>query len=662
MKKIWHNIATLLSENFAAEQARWIMIVPFLFALGIAVYFALPTEPSIWLTLGVFEFWLLLFYVYRFKNLHLFFIAGLIVLSGFINIQMRTLYQSRRIETIDTQQISYIKGKILNISYSATGKERILLTDAENYDKPLKGNFRLTSTLHQNLEINDCIEMVGTLFPPRPLPILDGFRLDRKYFYEDLSATGYTNSEIFKIKCTNPAQSFPIKLNKFRQNFADYIDSILEPNEAGVADAVIIGEKTHLPQEITDNYRNSGLAHFLSVSGLHLGTIAGLVFFFIRFLLAIAPSIALRWNIKKIAAGFAIFFSALYLLISGMATPAERAFIMTTVIFIGIIFDREAISMRMVSFAALVVLIISPQALISVSFQMSFAAVYALVAFYEIYAQKLSTLLHSGNFIIKIFCYLLGIVICDFVASLATAPISLYHFHRIAVYTSLGNLLAGPLIGLWLMPAILLCLVTLPLNLAFYPLKLLGTGLEILNRITEWVAHLPHSVWYCDTLPFYGFLLIVCGGFWLCIWQRPWRRWGILVILIGIIPMFIPQAQPKIVIAPKVESIAFKNGNKYEMLQFKNNNFLTQIWREKFDLQLHRINSIDDIKNLNIPDIQCNDTACQIIDLKFDLNGRIWFDGQQQNTETGYYIYADGSSVPFGAIDSDRLWQSKRKH
>ena len=84
----------------------------------------------------------------------------------------------------------------------------------------------------------------------------------------------------------------------------------------------------------------------------------------------------------------------------------------------------------MVSFAALVVLIISPQALISVSFQMSFAAVYALVAFYEVYAKKLATLLYSGNFIIKIFFYLLGIVICDFVASIATAPISLYHFHQ----------------------------------------------------------------------------------------------------------------------------------------------------------------------------------------------------------------------------------------
>ncbi|MBO6282243.1 MAG: ComEC/Rec2 family competence protein [Alphaproteobacteria bacterium] len=659
MKKIWHNIVSALSENFAAEQSRWLMVVPFLFALGIAVYFALPTEPSVWLTLGIFELWLLLFYLCRFKNMHLFFIAGLIVMSGFINIQVRTLYQSKRVENIDDRQITYLKGKIIDISRSATGKQRLLLTDVEDFDKPLKGNFRLTATVPQNLEIDDCIETVGTLFPPRPIPVPNGFKLDRKYFYESLSATGYTNSEIFKIKCPTPTQSFMSAVNRFRQNFADYTDSVLAVNEAGIADAIIIGEKSRILQNITDNYRDSGLAHFLSVSGLHLGTIAGLAFFVIRFLLALFPIVTLRFNIKKIAAGFAILFSTLYLLISGMATPAERAFIMTTVVFIGIIFDREAISMRMVSFAALVVLVIAPQALISVSFQMSFAAVYALIAFYEVYATKLSAGLYGKNFIVKIFYYLLGIVVCDFVASIATAPISLYHFQRIAVYTSLGNLLAGPLIGLWLMPAILLCLATIPFGIAFYPLKFLGIGLELLNKITDWVAHLPHSVWHCDNLPFYGFILIVCGGFWLCIWQRPWRRLGIILITAGILPMFVPTPQPDIIVAPQAESIAFKNGGHYEMLQFKNNNFLTQIWQEKYKLQKHKIRTFENIKKLAIPQISCAEKYCTVNDFEFDLSGEVRFKGEKLDTGNGFGIYQDGLIKPFAPNKKRRLWEMR---
>ena len=659
MKKIWHNIVSALSENFAAEQSRWLMIVPFLFALGIAVYFALPAEPSVWLTLGIFELWLLLFYLCRFKNMHLFFIAGLIVMSGFINIHVRTLYQSKRVENIDDRQITYLKGKIIDISRSATGKQRLLLTDVEDFDKPLKGNFRLTAIVPQNLEIDDCIETVGTLFPPRPIPVPNGFKLDRKYFYESLSATGYTNSEIFKIKCPTPTQSFMSAVNRFRQNFADYTDSVLAVNVSGIADAILIGEKSRILQNITDNYRDSGLAHFLSVSGLHLGTIAGLAFFVIRFLLALFPIVTLRFNIKKIAAGFAILFSTLYLLISGMATPAERAFIMTTVVFIGIIFDREAISMRMVSFAALVVLVIAPQALISVSFQMSFTAVYALIAFYEVYATKLSAGLYGKNFIVKIFYYLLGIVVCDFVASIATAPISLYHFQRIAVYTSLGNLLAGPLIGLWLMPAILLCLATIPFGIAFYPLKFLGIGLELLNKITDWVAHLPHSVWHCDNLPFYGFILIVCGGFWLCIWQRPWRRLGIILITAGILPMFVPTPQPNIIVAPQAESIAFKNGGHYEMLQFKNNNFLTQIWQEKYKLQKHKIRTFENIKKLAIPQISCAEKYCTVNDFEFDLSGEVRFKGEKLDTGNGFCIYQDGSIKPFAPNKKRRLWEMR---
>ena len=116
----------------------------------------------------------------------------------------------------------------------------------------------------------------------------------------------------------------------------------------------------------------------------------------------------------------------------------------------------------------------------------------------------------------------MGIVICDFIASLATIPFAIYHFHRVATYTSLGNLLAGPIIGLWIMPSILICLITLPLGLSLYPIKILGYGISILNQITDFVSSLPHSVIFINTLPFYGFILIILGAYWLCVWQLPW--------------------------------------------------------------------------------------------------------------------------------------------
>ncbi|MBQ7633535.1 MAG: ComEC/Rec2 family competence protein [Alphaproteobacteria bacterium] len=638
MKITWRKIKTYINENFAAEQEQLTAWVPFCFAAGIALYFALPTEPNIWFSLGIFELWLLLFYLLRRKNLHLLFLSGLVFCLGFMNIQAHTLYQSRRIENISEKSVTYLRGQIKNISRSEKGKIRLLLYNTADFDRQLKGDFRITiMPAPQNIQIGQCVEMIATIFPREPLPILGGYQLDRKYFYENLSAIGYSNSETFIIDCPQNTthNKFITALNTLRQQITQYISTILTPVQCGIADAILIGERTNISKQILNNFRDSGLAHFLSVSGLHLGAIAGLVFFMVRFLLALFPAIALRFDIKKIAAIVAVLFSAFYLLISGMAIPAQRAFIMTTVVLIGVVFNRQAISLRMVSFAALMILIISPQALISIGFQMSFAAVYALVSFYESYKRRPY---QKRGIFSTIWLYLSGVVICDFVASLATAPFALYHFHRLALYTSLGNLLAGPLIGLYLLPVMLMCLTALPLHLAFYPLKLLGVGLNLLNQITDWVAHLPHSVWQTDALPFWGFMLIVLGGFWLCVWKRNWRWWGLVPIIIGIVPLFMAQPQPDMVFSPYAADIAVRdNANDLILLPRQNDSWIKSLWQE--NLQLKPLSRREQ-NNFIVDDLQCTDEHCIYKDaVTFDAGGNITLNGEPIDNTAGGYIY-----------------------
>ena len=440
-----------------------------------------------------------------------------------------------------------------------------------------------------------------------------------------------------------------------RNGLVRYIGSVMNAAQSGVAAAVVVGEKTRLPKQIISNYRDSGLAHFLSVSGLHLGTIAGLIFFVVRLLLALFPAVALKFDIKKIAAVCAIVGSAFYLLISGMAIPAQRAFIMTTVVLVGVMFNRQAISLRMVSFAALVVLIIAPQALISISFQMSFAAVYALVAFYESY--KRAPYRKRGVFG-TIWLYLVGIVVCDFVASLATAPFSLYHFHRLAIYTSLGNLLAGPLIGLYLMPMILVCLAALPFGQAFYPLKALGAGVDVLNRITDTVAHLPHSVWQTDALPLWALLLIVCGGFWLCVWHRRWRWWGVVPIIIGVIPLFFAPRVPDMVFSPSAEDVAVRDNNgDLVMLPRQNDAWVESLWTENLHLKpLSRTER----ESLQISDLKCDDEVCVYKNaVTFDATGKVMLGQEQIDSAAGGYIFL--SKEPYWRPPWNnkhcRLWQ-----
>lgn len=664
-------VIAYLKYNFTAEQSRWLVWTPFLLGVGIALYFALPFEPNYWWSLGALEATLLLFYALRHKGVTILFTAILLVEFGFVNIQLQTLIKTHQV-AFTSQTTQYLKGQISDISYNDKGRKRLLLQNVQNFENPLFGKYRVTVMGRDNtdLKVGQCVELIGTFFPPSPVPILNGFQLNRKYFYEGISGIGYANSSIFVIDCEQKQDSlFRIRLNQIRQKIIDDVANILPPEEAGVVDSVLIGEQSRTPKQTIDNYRNSGLAHFLSVSGLHMGAIAGLMFFILRFVLALFPFVALQYDIKKIAAIGAILFSALYLLISGMAIPAERAFIMTAVVMLGIVFNRQAISMRMVCFAGMVLLIISPQALISISFQMSFAAVIALIAFYEKYAKKISMWSFNQGFCGKIIFYLVGIVICDFVASLATMPFAIYHFHRISVYTSLANLLAGPLIGLVLMPLILICLAALPFGIALYPIKALGYGVNWLNKITDFVSAMPHSVMYIDSLPFWGFALIICGSYWLCVWQRTWRLWGVIPILLGVISMFFG-SQPDMVFASGGEGIAVRNkAGEMLLMPMKTDSWTLSVWRENLHLkelnkeQKNELKEIftgskTDFENISL---KCDTEKCVYMDsVVFSKSGNIKIDGKNIDNSTGGYIFKQDKTkvVPLQPQDVCRPWRA----
>ena len=147
--------------------------------------------------------------------------------------------------------------------------------------------------------------------------------------------------------------------------------------------ALITGERGGIPQEVTNAMRDSGLAHVLAISGLHMVIMAGTVFWLVRALLALVPGLALRFPIKKWAAAVALLAASFYLCLSGAAVPTVRAWIMMSIFLIAVMLDRPALTMRNVALAALAILIVEPESLFDPSFEMSFAAVIGLVALYE---------------------------------------------------------------------------------------------------------------------------------------------------------------------------------------------------------------------------------------------------------------------------------------
>ena len=579
-------------NNFFRENNRWFLWLPVLFGVGIGIYFLLPFEPSYWWTLFVIEFIVISTIFFRRKTEYLFFISIIsVIIAGFTNVQLQAIYKNKKMHTFSGK--TYVEGRIQNIDYNAKGNQRIVLENSRDFNGTPLGKVRVTLRGKQdNLKEGSCAELVAMLNPFFSASIIGGYQFDRRAFFDGFSSGGYALTRALPLNCLSNISTYSkikYKIDEFRSSITKKIQQSLPPEEASVAASIITGERSLIPSSITQNYRDSGLAHFLSISGLHMSMITAISFFFARLILAAIPPISLRYNTKKFAAFFAIFISFIYLLISGGDIPATRAFIMTFTVLLGVLFSRQAISMYMIAWAALIILIISPQALVSPSFQMSFSAVVCLIAFYEKYASPINKFLSGSNYKISfmqktlriIFAYFIGIIISDFIASLATLPFVIYHFNKISLYTSLANFLAGPIIGLIIMPAVLFSLILMPFGIEFIPLKIVGWGIDILNEITQYVSSLPNAAPTFMSYPLWGLLFIVFGGLWLCIWTRPWRKIGFILILIGTLSIcFI--YKPDFIISGNGKLVGVKdNQDNIILLPTRGESFNRQVWSQK---------------------------------------------------------------------------------
>jgi competence protein ComEC len=226
-----------------------------------------------------------------------------------------------------------------------------------------------------------------------------------------------------------------------------------------------------------------------------------------------------------------------YLVISGFSVPTQRAFIMNAIVLLAILLDREAISLRMITWAALAVLLIEPEALVGPSFQMSFAAVYALITAYEVATPRLTAWRQADRLGIWTgpALYLGGIMLTTLVAGGATAFYTVYHFNRYATYGLIGNLLAVPIVGFWVMPAALLALVLLPFGLDGWGWWLMGHGIDAVDWVATMTSTLPGAAIDLPSLPPLALVVFTLGAFWLCLWRTRWRRLGLIGIAAGVL-------------------------------------------------------------------------------------------------------------------------------
>ncbi len=312
-----------------------------------------------------------------------------------------------------------------------------------------------------------------------------------------------------------------------------------------------------------------------------MGLATGLIFFAVRGLLAAIEPLALKYPIKKWAAAAALLSGLAYLILSGGGWSARRAFIMTAIIFTAILVDRRALSLRNVAIAATLILLMTPEALFHPGFQMSFAAVTALIAAYEWMSRRADPF-RSFSLSAKFRRYAIGLAVTDTIAALATAPYALYHFNRVALYSLPANILAMPLMGFWIMPMAVTALLLTPLGLDGWAWSLSANGVETILAIATEVSNWPGAVSLTSQWPLTAMLALTLGGLWLCLARSPLRLLGLAAIPVAAITSGSAAPPHVFVAASGLNAGVLMSDENPGLAVFtrRRDRFATSVWRE----------------------------------------------------------------------------------
>jgi len=547
------------------ERDRWILWAPVALAAGIALYFSLPAEPPLWL-MPVLPLSAAALLVFRRGREGWPLLAGLLLLTaGFAAAQLRTFTVAAPVLDQPTG-IFHLTGHVVAVEPVEKGQRVLLdqLSGGPLYRLKLE-RVRLRLRADYGLKPGQVIALRAALMPPPAPSLPGGYDFTRAAWFQKIGAVGYGAGRPW-IVSDAAEPGWRIALGRLRQRLSGRIVGSIDqggypPGIGVVAAALITGQRGPVPPAILQSYRDAGLAHILVIAGMHLSMVAGLVLVALRGLLAAIPPIALRYPIHKWTACGALAVTFGYLLISGSPVPTQRAFIMTSALLLAILLDRHPVSLRSISLAAMAVLLFQPEALMGPSFQLSFAAVYGLICGYEALGPVLARWRESSRKWWQMpLLYLGGILITTQIAGMSTAFYSLFHFNRYAVYGLLGNALAVPLVGFWVMPAALLAFCLMPFGLDSFGWRLMGAGLEQVTRIAVWVSHLPGATVNFSAMPPLSLVLFSLGAAWLLLWRGRWRLYGLSGVVAALAVILLRQP-PDLLIDPSGKLVAFRESD-----------------------------------------------------------------------------------------------------
>lgn len=380
----------------------------------------------------------------------------------------------------------------------------------------------------QDVSEEATVRLRARLAPPPPMALPGSYDFARDAWFRKI---GGVRRALGPIEQLRPGSSGG--LERVRDRLGDHVRERLPENSGGIATALANGDQNAVEKDDAEAMRLSGLTHLLSVSGLHIAAVVGAVMLLTMKLLALSERLALRLNLVLVAAGAGAIAGVAYTLLTGAQVPTVRSCLVALLVLAGIALGRDALSMRLLSVAALVILMIKPESLAGASFQLSFAAVSAIIALHSSRWARAMFLRREEGLGVRFGRAVLAMIATGLAVEMALIPFALYHFHRAGLYSVGANLVAIPLTTFVIMPleagALLLDAVGLGAPLWY----LTGRSIDLLLWIANTVGDAKGAVAMLASMPPHAFALIIAGGLWLCLWTTRIRLLGLLPFALG---------------------------------------------------------------------------------------------------------------------------------
>ncbi|MEO0695393.1 MAG: ComEC/Rec2 family competence protein [Pseudomonadota bacterium] len=610
-----------LSESLAAENVNAGLWLPVALGIGVVAYFSLPFEPD-WRALCLLGLVALpLAVIVRTKWP----IAGWAIfwaLLGFGLADVRVALVDAPVLEKDLS-IRSITGRVVAVE-EGNGRQRFVVAPAgidrlqdEKVPAKIRVNWRGTPS---DAAPGDLVSFRAGLSPPPP-PVAPGaYDYARQLYFERIGAVGFAVSAPLLLETSadnsgvNQYFAARAEVEKVRVSLFSRIVSAAPGEGGAIIAAIVTGKRAAISEEAQIALRDSGLAHLIAISGLHMGLASGLLFFCMRFLLALSPQLALNYPIKKWAALAAMAAGLAYLLLSGGGWSARRAFIMTSIVFVAILVDRRALSLRNVAIAATILIVLTPEAILHPGFQMSFAAVTALIAGYEWMSARDQGDL-SFTVLARLRRYLVGIGITDLIAAVATAPFSLFHFQRAAVYSLPANLVAMPIMAFWIVPSCLAAIFLMPLGVDAPFWRLAAGGMELILSVCRSITSVEGAVVTVPRWSPVALGVITLGGLWFCLMAGRVRWLAFIAMPVFVLTslgrptpiVFVDGTWDNVGVVDTERAATEYDGPVLGLLAPRRDKFAAERWKEYVGFNALRVSSVP-LERLG----QCGPAGCVV--------------------------------------------------